>query len=169
MLRLVLITKGGIKIKYLLVGKDSLLATMIVAHGLMGFDEVAADKDFVDKSHQQSGSIISVGKDSIGNEIFCAIHQYPGIVVRINEEIKMLKESPVSELRTIPVLTDLGGVPFLIALSRLPGIGAWFDNWARSSVLSRKQQLIEKGQVLRVMNEPGMEPQGRPAAAKPQI
>ncbi len=135
----------------------------------MGFDEAVVDEKFTEKSsNQPPDAIIPMSKDSAGNEIFCTVYKYPGIAIRINEEMKMLKESPVSELKVVPVLTDLGSLRLLIGLSKLPGIGVWFENWARSSVLQQKQQLMEKGRILQVMSELKAEAGVQPAAAKPQ-
>lgn len=153
--------------KFLLIGKKSLLATIMVAQGFMGFDKTVASEHLANVDLNETGKVSSLGKDGLGNEVFCAVFKYPEIAAKISDEMKTLKESSGQELKVIPVLPNLGGVPLLIALSKIPGVGFWLEGLIGSSLQKHKPKLFQKGRVLRTLYVTGLKMVGPPAAAKP--
>jgi hypothetical protein len=79
-----------------------------------------------------------------------------------------IKRNSGENLKVIPVLPNLGSVPVLIALSKIPGIGFWFEGLVRSSLRSQKVKLFQKGKVLRTIYVTGLKSAVAPVAAKPQ-
>jgi len=156
--------------KYLLVGKNGVFETMIVAMGFLGLNDMNSCKEFANVQMENTGKTIKIGTDAKGNDVYVVGNKFPDIVEIVNNELKALSNKPVnSELTLIKIATQGDNLnSYLIVLAKIPLLGTLFAHLAKYLTLQSKAKLIQQGQNLRLVHQAGLDPKvNRVIAAKP--
>jgi len=159
-------------VNFLLVGKTGVFDTLAVANGCLNHKDIGSCPSFADLGLENSKSLVKIGADPRGNELFVVGYKAPKIIQTINQEIGSLSNISNNEsLQVIPLSIEGENVTWLLTkLANIPLIGLAFLKWARNRTLQRSSYLLEFGKNLHL--EDNLAAKGKTDqvfAAKPQI
>ena len=132
---------------YLLVGKTGAFETLLVAGILLGMERKMEDSPlFGDLEAERQGQPIFIGATEVGNQVYSIGASNPEIIKTISHEIARVAGQGFIPLEVVPVSISGDDLTrFYIQLSRIPWIGSWFGQLAKSRVKRRKEVIIQKG------------------------
>ncbi|NLG32919.1 MAG: hypothetical protein GX550_05310, partial [Syntrophomonadaceae bacterium] len=113
---------------------------------------------------ERQGQPIFIGATEVGNQVYSIGASNPEIIKTISHEIARVAGQGFIPLEVVPVSISGDDLTrFYIQLSRIPWIGSWFGQLAKSRVKRRKEVIIQKGR--RILDQLSIKQY--PVAAKP--